>query len=71
MKVKIEENKKRRKMKLFKYNQFIGENSINENLDKAKKFLKDKYLLTTSVKELGLLTGELCSNKTWRKKSLQ
>jgi hypothetical protein len=44
-------------MKLFKYNQFIGENSINENLDKAKKFLKDKYLLTTSVKELGLLTG--------------
>jgi hypothetical protein len=30
-------------MKLFKYNQFIGENSINERI-KPKKFLKDKYL---------------------------
>jgi hypothetical protein len=48
-------------MKLFKYNQFIGDTSINENLDKAKKFLKDKYLLTTSVKELGLLKGELAA----------
>jgi hypothetical protein len=60
-KFKTEENKNKKKMKLFKYNQFIGDSSINENLDKAKKFLKDKYLLVTSVKELGLLTGELAA----------
>jgi hypothetical protein len=30
-------------MKLFKYNQFIGENSINENLDKAKKVSKRSF----------------------------
>ena len=27
-------------MKLHKYNQFLGEKPLNENLDKAKKFLK-------------------------------
>jgi len=46
-------------MKLIKYNQFLGLNSINENLDKAKKFLKDRYLIMTAVKELDLLKGEL------------
>jgi hypothetical protein len=46
-------------MKLIKYNQFLGLNSVNENLDKAKKFLKDRYLIMAAVKELDLLKGEL------------
>jgi len=48
-------------MKLFKYNQFLGEDSLNENLDKAKKFLKDRYILTTAAKELDLIKGELAA----------
>ena len=27
---------------IFKYNQFLGQKPLNENLDKAKKFLKIK-----------------------------
>jgi hypothetical protein len=46
-------------MKLFKYNQFLGENPLNENLDKAKKFLKDTFLLTQVATDLGLVEGEL------------
>lgn len=46
-------------MKLFKYNQFLGEKPLNENLDKAKKFLKDTYLLTTAATDLGFVEGEL------------
>jgi hypothetical protein len=46
-------------MKLVKYNQFIGLDSINENLDKAKKFLKDRYLIMAAAEELKLLQGEL------------
>lgn len=46
-------------MKLFKYNQFLGQSPLNENLDKAKKFLKDRYILTKAAKDLNLLTGEL------------
>lgn len=46
-------------MKLFKYNQFLGNDKINENLDKSKKFLKERYLLLTASKELGVLKGEL------------
>ncbi len=46
-------------MKLFKYNQFLGEFSINENLDKAKKFLKERFLLKTAAEELGFVDGEL------------
>lgn len=46
-------------MKLFKYNQFLGEKPLNENLDKAKKLLKDTYLLTTAANELGFIKGEL------------
>ena len=46
-------------MRLFKYNQFLGEKPLNENLDKAKKFLKDRYLLTTVAKDLGFIEGEL------------
>ena len=46
-------------MKLVKYNQFVGLNIINENLDKSKKFLKERYLLMKAAEELGLLNGEL------------
>jgi hypothetical protein len=46
-------------MKLFKYDQFLGEKPLNENLDKAKKLLKDTYLLTTAANNLGFIEGEL------------
>jgi hypothetical protein len=46
-------------MKLFKYNQFLDENPLNENLDKAKKFLKDTFLLTQAATGLGFVEGEL------------
>jgi hypothetical protein len=46
-------------MKLFKYNQFLGDKPLNENLDKAKKFLKDTYLLTQAATNLGFIEGEL------------
>ena len=46
-------------MKLFKYNQFLGEKPLNENLDKAKKFLKDTFLLTQAATGLGFVEGEL------------
>jgi hypothetical protein len=46
-------------MKLFKYRQFLGETPLNENLDKAKRFLKDTYLLTSAAKNLGFVEGEL------------
>ena len=46
-------------MKLFKYNQFLGDKPLNENLDKAKKFLKDIYLLTQAATNLGFVEGEL------------
>jgi len=46
-------------MKLFKYNQFLGDKPLNENLDKAKKFLKDRFLLKTAATDLGFVQGEL------------
>jgi hypothetical protein len=46
-------------MKLAKYNQFLGLDSINENLDKAKKYLKDRYLVQAAAQQLGFLNGEL------------
>jgi hypothetical protein len=47
-------------MKLFKYNQFIcGTDKINENLQQAKKFIKDNHILLTAAKELGFIKGEL------------
>lgn len=46
-------------MKLVKYNQFLELDSINENLDKAKKYLKDRYLVQTAAQQLGFLNGEL------------
>ena len=48
-------------MKLHKYNQFLGEKPLNENLDKAKKFLKDRFIISTAVKDLDLLEGELAA----------
>ena len=44
---------------LHKYNQFLGLKPINENLDKAKKFLKQRYLTRQAAEELGFIEGEL------------
>lgn len=41
-------------MKLFKYNQFLGDPILNENLDKSKKFMKDTYILKSSIDKIGL-----------------
>ena len=46
-------------MRLFKYEQFLNSDSINENLDKSKKFLKERYLILQAAKELGFIKGEL------------
>ena len=46
-------------MKLYKYNQFLGQDIITENLDKAKKLLKERYILMTAAKELGFIKGDL------------
>jgi hypothetical protein len=46
-------------MKLARYKQFLGLDSINENLDKSKKYLKDRYLVQTAAEQLGFLKGEL------------
>jgi len=49
-------------MKLFKYNQFLGLETLNENLDKAKKFLKETELVKRAAKELDLIDGELAAD---------
>jgi len=41
-------------MKLFKYNQFLGATILNENLDKSKKFMKDTYILKSSIDKIGI-----------------
>jgi hypothetical protein len=41
-------------MILKKYNHFLDLSVINENMDKAKKFMKDKFILDTAVKSLGI-----------------
>jgi hypothetical protein len=41
-------------MKLFKYNQFLEDTSINENLDKSKKFMKDTFILKSSIEKIGI-----------------
>lgn len=46
-------------MKLFKYNQFVDTNPINENLDKAKKLMKDIFMIKNVANELGFIEGEL------------
>lgn len=49
-------------MKLFRYNQFLDLTPINENLDKAKKFLKETELLKRAATELDLIDGELAAD---------
>ena len=44
---------------LNKYNQFLNLKPINENLDKSKKFLKQRYLTRKAAEELGFIKGEL------------
>ena len=41
-------------MKLFKYNQFLGDTILNENLDKSKKFMKDIFILNTAINGKGI-----------------
>ena len=41
-----------------KYRQFLDQFSINENLDKAKKLMKDRYILTTAANQLNLIDDE-------------
>lgn len=48
-------------MKLHKYNHFLGIKPLNENLDKSKKFLKERYLLRKAAEELGFVKGELAA----------
>lgn len=48
-------------MRLHKYNNFLGIKPINENLDKSKKFLKERHLLRKAAEELGLVKGELAA----------
>jgi hypothetical protein len=45
-------------MELFKYNQFLG-NTINEDLNKSRKFLKEREMLKKAVISLGLLDKDL------------
>jgi len=46
-------------MKLKRYNQFFGLESLNENLDKAKKFLKEREMLIKVAKELRFMTDDM------------
>ena len=41
-----------------KYSDFIDIFSINENLDKAKKYMKDMYVLSTAAEQLALIDDE-------------
>jgi hypothetical protein len=45
-------------MKLKRYNQFV-DYLITENLDKAKKFLKERELIKRAAKQLGLIDAEM------------
>jgi len=42
-----------------KYSDFIDGFSINENLDKAKKYMKDMYVLSTAARQLDLIDDEV------------
>ena len=46
-------------MKLFRYNQFLGLNPINENVAKAKSYLKEFYLVGIAAKQLGFITEDM------------
>lgn len=49
-------------MKLFRYKQFLDLTPLNENLDKAKKFLKETELVKRAATELKLIDGELADD---------
>jgi hypothetical protein len=46
-------------MKLKRYNQFLGLISVNENLDKAKKFLKEREIIMKAASQLGFISKEM------------
>ena len=46
-------------MKLKRYDNFLGVQALNENLDKSKKFLKERELLRIAADELGFIDDEL------------
>jgi hypothetical protein len=46
-------------MILKKYNQFLDQFSINENLDKAKKYMKDRYVLSTAAGTLNIISDRI------------
>lgn len=46
-------------MKLYSYNNFLQSQPINENLDKSKKFLKERALLKNTAKELGYIDDDI------------
>lgn len=46
-------------MKLLKYDQFAGLNPMNEDVQRAKKLLKDRYLINTISKDLGFIDDKL------------
>jgi len=46
-------------MKLFRYNQFMDSQPLNENLDKSKKFLKDQYIIKKLASDLKLINSDL------------
>lgn len=46
-------------MRLHKYNNFLEVRPINENLDKSKKFLKQRSILQNTAKDLGYIDDDL------------
>ena len=46
-------------MNLKRYSDFLDIRPINENLDKSKKFLKERALLNKAAKELGFIDDDL------------
>lgn len=57
----MEEDKKKIHiiMKLHKYNNFLELKPVNENLDKSKKFLKERAILQNAAKQLGFIDDDL------------
>jgi len=50
-------------MNLFKYNQFISGSVINENLQGAKKLLKDRFLMLKAIAAVPTASDLVASNK--------
>lgn len=46
-------------MILKRYNQFINLEPLNENLDKSKKFLKEREIMFKAAKELGFIDDDM------------